>query len=216
MTKALTVDSAADPEVTGLIERVIADVPPPRSRAVDHPDRAAAEVRVWRSQGGGALSASAAYPGTSPLYRLVAGDLDRDGDTDLVAQAYSSARMVVLENAPMGSSRDCDRDSIPDECETDCNGSGLPDACDLAWAISSDCDRNGAPDDCDPDCDGDGIPDLAVGAPWDDDEENHGTACWHERCSSWRSLQRRGLQGRSTRWKQVRRRAHWRIPHFVE
>ena len=61
-TKALTVESAADREVTGLIERVISDVPPPRSRAVDHPDRAAAEVARAAAQKAALVSGSLALP----------------------------------------------------------------------------------------------------------------------------------------------------------
>jgi hypothetical protein len=56
-----------------------------------------------------------------------------------------------------GSSYDCNRNAIPDECETDCNGNGREDSCDLN---NNDCDANGVPDECDPDCDGNGIPDA--------------------------------------------------------
>jgi len=62
MTKALTVESAADREVTGLIERVIAHVPPSRARAVDHPDRAAAEVARAAAQKAAIVSGSLALP----------------------------------------------------------------------------------------------------------------------------------------------------------
>jgi len=62
MTRAITVETAADREVTGLIERVIADVPPARSRAVDHPDRAAAEVARAAAQKAAIVSGSLALP----------------------------------------------------------------------------------------------------------------------------------------------------------
>ena len=62
MTKALTVESAADREVTGLIERVIAEVPPPRSVEVDHPDRAAAQVARAAAQKAAVVSGSLALP----------------------------------------------------------------------------------------------------------------------------------------------------------
>ena len=62
MSKALTVESAADREVTGLIERVIADVPPPRSVAVDHPDRAAAQLARVAAQKAAVVSGSLALP----------------------------------------------------------------------------------------------------------------------------------------------------------
>src|SRR5262245_37732738 len=51
-----------------------------------------------------------------------------------------------------GTSQDCNKTGIPDECElvaADCNGNGIPDACDLASGSSLDCNENGLPDDCD-------------------------------------------------------------------
>ena len=62
MTQAVTVESAADREVTGLIERVIAEVPPPRSGAVEHPDRAAAAVARTAAQKAAVVSGSLALP----------------------------------------------------------------------------------------------------------------------------------------------------------
>ena len=62
MSKALTVEGAADREVTGMIERVIAEVPPPRSRPVDHPDRAAGEVARAAAQKAAIVSGSLALP----------------------------------------------------------------------------------------------------------------------------------------------------------
>jgi hypothetical protein len=62
MANALTVESAADPEVTGMIERVISEVPPPRSRPVDHPDRAASEVARAAAQKAAIVSGSLALP----------------------------------------------------------------------------------------------------------------------------------------------------------
>ena len=62
MANALTVESAADREVTGMIERVISEVPPARSRPVDHPDRAAAEVARAAAQKAAIVSGSLALP----------------------------------------------------------------------------------------------------------------------------------------------------------
>jgi hypothetical protein len=62
MAKALTVEGAGDPEVAGLIERVIAEVPPSRSRAVDHPDRAATQVARAAAQKAAIVSGSLALP----------------------------------------------------------------------------------------------------------------------------------------------------------
>ncbi|MGA1225409.1 MAG: dockerin type I domain-containing protein, partial [Phycisphaerales bacterium] len=57
-----------------------------------------------------------------------------------------------------GASLDCNRDGIPDECQTDdptrdCNMNGLPDWCDIADGTSLDLDFNGVPDECE--CSGD-------------------------------------------------------------
>jgi hypothetical protein len=49
-----------------------------------------------------------------------------------------------------GTSRDCDRDGIPDECEAagDRDADGVPDACAIAEGMASDRNENGVPDDC--------------------------------------------------------------------
>src|SRR5512134_4035183 len=62
MSRSLTVDAAADREVTGMIERVIADVPPPRSHKVEHPDLAADEVARGAAQRAAIVSGSLALP----------------------------------------------------------------------------------------------------------------------------------------------------------
>lgn len=62
MSRSLTVDAAADREVTGMIERVIADVPPPRSHEVEHPDLAADEVARGAAQRAAIVSGSLALP----------------------------------------------------------------------------------------------------------------------------------------------------------
>src|SRR4030095_14280003 len=89
-----------------------------------------------------------------------------------------------------GTSKDCNGDGIPDECQltgSDCNLNGIPDSCDVkAGGASADCNTNGVPDECDlktvldfpaattyatengpfsipaGDLNGDGHPDLAV------------------------------------------------------
>ena len=62
MSRSLTVDDAADREVTGMIERVIAEVPPPRSHEVEHPDRAADLVARGAAQRAAMVSGSLALP----------------------------------------------------------------------------------------------------------------------------------------------------------
>ena len=62
MSRSLTVAAAPDHEVTGLIERVIADVPPPRSHEVDDPDRAAEALARGAAQRAAVVSGSLALP----------------------------------------------------------------------------------------------------------------------------------------------------------
>jgi len=62
MSRALTLGNAPDREVTGLIERVIADVPPPRSHEVEHPDRAAVALARGAAQRAAVVSGSLALP----------------------------------------------------------------------------------------------------------------------------------------------------------
>lgn len=62
MSRSLTVDATADHEVTGMIERVIADVPAPRSHEVEHPDRAADELARSAAQRAAVVSGSLALP----------------------------------------------------------------------------------------------------------------------------------------------------------
>lgn len=59
---------------------------------------------------------------------------------------------VDLKN---GTSLDCNRDFIPDECLHDCNHNGRDDGCDLAEGLSLNCNSNSVPDECEPDFDGD-------------------------------------------------------------
>jgi hypothetical protein len=100
-----------------------------------------------------------------------------------------------------GTSRDCNQDAIPDECEADCNRNGTADACDLAAGTSADCNQNDLPDECDieagtaQDCDGDGVPaecrlledcnrngsadslDIAAGRSIDEDADGYPDEC---------------------------------------
>ena len=47
-----------------------------------------------------------------------------------------------------GISLDCNKNGIPDECETDCNNNGAADECDIANGTSQDVNTNGVPDEC--------------------------------------------------------------------
>lgn len=63
-----------------------------------------------------------------------------------------------------GTSADCDRNGVPDECGTfaDCNENGTLDACDIADGTSGDANANGVPDECEclGDVDGNGDVDV--------------------------------------------------------
>jgi hypothetical protein len=62
MSRSLSIAAVPDHEVTGLIERVIADVPPPRSHEVDDPDRAAETLARGAAQRAAVVSGSLALP----------------------------------------------------------------------------------------------------------------------------------------------------------
>ena len=79
-----------------------------------------------------------------------------------------------------GTSRDCDTDGVPDECQlagNDCNADGTPDPCQFA---GSDCNSNGTLDDCELDCNSNGTADdceLAAGSAADCDADGVPDEC---------------------------------------
>lgn len=79
------------------------------------------------------------------------------GDSDCNNNGIADSQDVAS-----GTSRDCNGNQFPDECEllgNDCNGNGVPDECDVQ---SGDCNGNGVPDTCDAvghDCDNNQVPD---------------------------------------------------------
>ncbi len=78
-----------------------------------------------------------------------------------------------------GTSRDCNENLIPDECEPDADGDGVPDDCDMCQGFDDNLDTDGdtIPDGCDIcpggddriDTDGDGVPDDCDQCPGFDD-----------------------------------------------
>ena len=74
-----------------------------------------------------------------------------------------------------GSSLDCDRNRIPDECQVspDCNGNGTCDDEDIASGISADCNENGVPDECGEDCNANGMADSCDIAKGTSEDCNH-------------------------------------------
>ncbi len=109
-------------------------------------------------------------------------DCNQNGTADVndIADGVSRDcnRNTVPDECDIASgARDCDGNGVPDECEStpatpDCNGNGVPDDCEIATGLP-DCNSNGVPDECDitsgvPDCNSNGVPDecdLASGAP---------------------------------------------------
>jgi cysteine-rich repeat protein len=71
-----------------------------------------------------------------------------------------------LTDIALGTSLDCDLNSVPDECQIppigntpDCNSDGIPDLCQID---NNDCNINGVPDDCEsfPDCNSNSVTDA--------------------------------------------------------
>jgi hypothetical protein len=151
-----------------------------RPLQVLHPDRSGA---TW-----GALAA------TESGYAVVEGsdrarllhfsfcepDCNRNGESD-------------VEETLVGTSRDCNGNCTPDDCEEqgppgsfpDCNGNGRLDACDLQAGHSPDCNGNGKPDECEvpplcptcADCNGNGVPDACDRVGNDCDRNNRPDEC---------------------------------------
>ena len=134
-------------------------------------------IEFLRHTGGGIFTPLETFkvPSDEPIQWV---DVDGDRSVDLV----SGQRDSVVITWSRGSTKDCDSNSVLDECEiasgiaADCNLNGIPDACELAGGSAGDCDQDGVLDQCEiadgssPDCNSNGVPDgceIAQGAAGD-------------------------------------------------
>ncbi len=132
-----------------------------------------AGITAFLNQGGGKFSFSPPFPGRGIVR---AADLNGDGVVEMAA----SGDLKVLKPQAVAYSKDCNSNSVPDECDIssgtskDCNGNRIPDECDLVQGLSQDCDGNGILDTCEKDCNGNGIHDdcdLVAGTAHDADAD---------------------------------------------
>jgi len=124
----ITLD-AADLNGDGALDLVVGSwVPSP------NPD----PVVVWigLGSGDGTFDSVQTVGHGTTLVRAAAGDMDGDGDADLVVSAARGDGITVLVN-----------DTAP-PTSPDCNRNGVPDACDIRDGISRDDDGDGVPDEC--------------------------------------------------------------------
>ncbi|MGB2985026.1 MAG: hypothetical protein WBE26_04010 [Phycisphaerae bacterium] len=93
---------------------------------------------------GTSIAFAATFNDEQDVYYLRIGDIDCNGN------GISDVDDIANET-----SKDCNHNDIPDECEADCNDTGVPDDCDVIDGTSEDCNGNLIPDECEPNFDGD-------------------------------------------------------------
>ncbi len=74
-------------------------------------------LRILRHASAWNFEPAASYRTSTGFASMVAADVDRDGDADLVATDNFTASIVLVENATRGSSVDTNADGVPDECD---------------------------------------------------------------------------------------------------
>ncbi|GAJ01616.1 unnamed protein product, partial [marine sediment metagenome] len=150
------------------------------------------DVSVLLNNGDGTFAESGSYalddPDVDHTYQITAGDIDFDGDFDLITADWDTNHILVLRNNGEGVFADpiiltagvhtrnrgvmaveLDGDDFLDIATINTEGSGASPALTVllnnSTAASRDCNRNGVPDECDIadgnslDCNANGIPD---------------------------------------------------------
>ncbi len=112
---------------------------------------------VWYENNGRGMLMPPQQIGFEPHRTLIsAADLDSDEDLDVMSSLSKELTLSWVENTL--TSKDCNGNNTPDECDlssgasTDCDSNEIPDAC------QKDMDGDVTIDVCDDDIDGDGIP----------------------------------------------------------
>ncbi len=88
---------------------------------------------IMLNRGDATFSSPRNYRDGRTLWSIASGDLNGDGDADLVTVALNDYTIAVIESRMY---------------RGDCNFNGVPDKCDLASGYSADANRNGVPDEC--------------------------------------------------------------------
>jgi hypothetical protein len=117
----------------------------------------------------GGLATREVFENTDGARELHAGDIDGDGDLDVLSAGGYGLGLGWHENL----TNDCNGNIVPDSCEPDTDGNGIADACDpdcntngvvdaidVGSGASEDCDGDGVPDECQPDCNENDVADI--------------------------------------------------------
>ncbi|MCK4660324.1 MAG: thrombospondin type 3 repeat-containing protein [Phycisphaerae bacterium] len=122
------------------------------------------------------LDGGTMYWADSYIDRIQRANMDGSGVETLVATALDNPFGVALDirfdcnsngitdlcEIAAGTSNDCNRNDVPDECDPDVDSDGVPDDCDNCPDTpnpdQADFDGDGLGDICDPDIDNDGVP----------------------------------------------------------
>lgn len=97
--------------------------------------------------------------------KLIA-DCNRNGVDDVADVEKRTSKDCNENEIPDECEPDCDKNGIVDNCEwsaltmIDCNMNEIPDSCDVRSRTSKDANRDGVPDECEKDCNENFVPDF--------------------------------------------------------